>query len=170
MALTPRESPINRREFLGASAANAAGMAAAGVVGWTGTAGTRPAPSERVSVGVIGIRSQGKTLATTLAGMPNVEVAVLCDVDESLLPQAAREIESLQGHSPQMATDFRRLLDDPALDAVVIATPDHWHALITVLACEAGKDGRTSGVGAFALQGVKDFLNGVSHYEARYAL
>ena len=140
MALTPRESPINRREFLGASAANAAGMAAAGVVGWTGAAGARPAPSERVSVGVIGIRSQGKTLALALAGMPNVEVAVLCDVDESLLPQAAREVESLQGHSPQMATDFRRLLDDPALDAVVIATPDHWHALMTVLACEAGKD------------------------------
>lgn len=140
MAQTPRESPINRREFLGASAANAAGMAAAGVVGWTGVAGARPAPSERVSVGVIGIRSQGKTLASTLAGLPHVDVAALCDVDESLLPQAAREIEARQGHTPQMATDFRRLLDDPALDAVVIATPDHWHALMTILACEAGKD------------------------------
>src|SRR5579863_3869606 len=120
MAHTPRESPINRREFLGASAANAAGMAAAGVVGWTGVAGARPSlngasasgtgPGERVSVGVIGIRSQGKTLASTLAGLPNVDVATLCDVDESLLPQAAREIEARQGHSPQMATDFRRLL------------------------------------------------------------
>src|SRR5437764_425352 len=138
MALTPRESPLNRREFLGASAANAAGMAAAGVVGWTSVAGARPSangtsPNERISVGVIGIRSQGKTLASTLAGMPNVDVAALCDVDESLLPQAAREIEARQGHSPRMATDFRRLLDDPALDAVVIATPDHWHALMTIL-------------------------------------
>jgi predicted dehydrogenase len=115
-------------------------MAAAGVVGWTGVAAARPAPCERVSVGVIGIRSQGKTLALALAGMPGVNVAAVCDVDESLLPPTAREIEARQGQSPQMATDFRRLLDDAALDAVVIATPDHWHALMTVLACEAGKD------------------------------
>src|SRR5258708_24187367 len=116
-------------------------MAAAGVVGWTGVAGAaRPAPGERVSVGVIGIRSQGKMPALARAGIPKVDVAAVCDVDESLLPEAARELEVRQGHSPQMATDFRRLLDDPALDAVVIATPDHWHALMTIFACEAGKD------------------------------
>ncbi|HEY3964875.1 MAG TPA: Gfo/Idh/MocA family oxidoreductase [Planctomycetaceae bacterium] len=131
---------INRRVFLGASAANAAGMAAAGVVGWTGAAGARPAPSERVTVGVIGIRNQGKALAGALAGFKDVNVAVLCDVDESLLPHAARDIEARQGPAPTMATDFRRLLDDPALDAVVIATPDHWHATMTILACQAGKD------------------------------
>jgi predicted dehydrogenase len=131
---------INRRVFLGASAANAAGMAAAGVVGWTGVAGARPAPSERVTVGVIGIRSQGKVLAAALAGFPDVNVAAVCDVDETLLPCAARDIEARQGHSPELATDFQRLLEDPALDAVVIATPDHWHAPMTILACQAGKD------------------------------
>jgi len=135
-----RDLPLSRREFLGASAANAAGMAAAGVVGWAGTAGARPAPSERLSVGVIGVRSQGKVLATELAGFPDVTVARVCDVDESLLPSAAREIEARQGSSPQFETDFRRLLDDPTLDAVVIATPDHWHALMTIMACQAGKD------------------------------
>src|SRR5713226_4735442 len=118
MPQSPLKQPINRREFLGASAVNAAGMAAAGVVGWTGVAGARPAPSERVRVGIIGIRSQGRALAGALASFPDVDVAALCDVDESLLPQVAREIESRQGNSPIMATDFRRLLDDPALDAV----------------------------------------------------
>src|SRR4029077_17737456 len=97
-----------------------------GVVGWTGVAGARAgrsgsgangaSPNERVSVGVIGIRSQGKTLASTLTGLPNVDVAALCDVDESLLPQAARDIEARQGQSPRMATEFSRPLADVALD------------------------------------------------------
>ncbi len=52
----------------------------------------------------------------------------------------AREVETLQGHAPQLLTDFRRLLDDSSIDAVVIATPDHWHAPMTILACQAGKD------------------------------
>src|SRR5690242_4842037 len=126
-----RDPQINRRVFLGASAANAAGMAAAGVVGWTGVAGARASPGERVALGVIGIRGQGKTLANTLAGFADAHVAAICDVDESLFPAVAREIETRQGLSPALATDFRRLLDDPALDAVVIATPDHWHAPMT---------------------------------------
>jgi predicted dehydrogenase len=141
MPRLPHDSPINRREFLGASAANAAGMAAAGVASLAGVAAVaKAAPSERLAVGVIGIRSQGKSLARALAGFPDVDVAVLCDVDEGLLLPAAREIEALQGHSPRLQTDFRRLLDDPTLGAVVVATPDHWHAPMTILACQAGKD------------------------------
>jgi hypothetical protein len=120
-----KNHPINRREFLGASAANAAGLAAAGVVGMTGLAAAKSAPGERMAVGVIGVRSQGKALAELLAGFPDVDVAALCDVDEGLLPQATSAIEARQGHAPRIAADFRRLLDDPALDAVIIATPDH---------------------------------------------
>ena len=140
MPQLPHEPPINRREFLGASAANAAGMAAAGVVGWTSAAVAKSALGERVSIGVIGVRSQGKSLATSLAAFPDVEVAAVCDVDEGLLPQAVRDVTARQGHAPRMVADFRRLLDDSSLDAVVIATPDHWHAPMTILACQAGKD------------------------------
>lgn len=137
----PHHDPqINRRVFLGASAANAAGMAAAGVVGWTGVAGASSAPNERVRVGVIGIRGQGKVLANALAAFSDASVSALCDVDESLLHPLAREIESRQGHTPALATDFRRLLENPELDAIVVATPDHWHAPMTILACQAGKD------------------------------
>jgi predicted dehydrogenase len=136
---TQSDSPLNRREFLGSSAINAAGMAA-GVVGWAGVAGAGASPAERVRVGVIGVRNQGKTLATSLAALPDVEVAALCDVDESLLPIAGRGVEAICGKLPRFERDFRRLLDDPQLDAVVIATPDHWHAAMTILACQAGKD------------------------------
>jgi predicted dehydrogenase len=132
---------ISRRQFLGSSAKNAAGVAAgmAGVVGLAGTV-AKAAPGERVSVGVIGVRGQGKSLAASLAGFTDADVAVLCDVDETQLPAASQAVEELQGRSPRWEKDFRRLLDDPSLDAVVIATPDHWHALMTVLACQAGKD------------------------------
>ncbi|MBS0266306.1 MAG: Gfo/Idh/MocA family oxidoreductase [Planctomycetes bacterium] len=140
MPSTPHDPPINRRRFLGASAANAAGMAAAGVVGWGGVAQAKSSPGEKIAVGVIGVRGQGKTLATALAGFPDVQVAALCDVDESLLPVVSREVESQQGPAPILVKDFRRLLDDPQVDAVVIATPDHWHAAMTILACQAGKD------------------------------
>ena len=140
MPRVPHDPPINRREFLGASAANAAGLAAAGVVGLTSVASAKAAPSERVAIGVVGVRSQGKTLATALAALPDVDVAAVCDVDMGLLPQVAGDVEALQGHSPRLLADFRRLLDDSSIDAVVIATPDHWHAAMTILACRAGKD------------------------------
>ena len=140
MSHSPGNSPINRREFLGASAANAAGLAAVGVVGMTSLATAKASPGERITVGIIGVRSQGKTLAGLLAGFPDVDVAAVCDIDAGLLPLAAGEVEARQGYAPQAFGDFRRLLDDHSLDAVVIATPDHWHAPMTILACQAGKD------------------------------
>src|SRR5262245_49425695 len=140
MSRSSHDAPINRREFLGASAANAAGMAA-GVAGLAGVAAVaKAASSERLAVGVVGIRSQGKALATALAAFPDVDVAALCDVDEGLLPQAGRDVEAVQGQSPRLFTDIRRMFDDPSIGAIVIATPDHWHAPLTILACQAGKD------------------------------
>src|SRR5205814_4071860 len=100
---TSKNHPINRREFLGASAANAGGLAAVGVVGMTGLAAAKAAPGERMAVGVIGVRSQGKTLAEVLASFPDVDVAAVCDVDEGLLPHAVSAVEARQGHAPRMA-------------------------------------------------------------------
>src|SRR5262245_6270597 len=113
MPRLPHDPPINRREFLGASAANAAGMAA-GMAGLSSASAVAKAgPNERLAVGVIGIRNQGKTLAGVLAAFPDVDVAALCDVDEGLLPQVGRDIEAAQGSAPRLDTDFRRLLDGP---------------------------------------------------------
>jgi predicted dehydrogenase len=133
-----RKREISRRQFLGRSAQNAAGMA----VGAMGLAGAvaHAAPGERVNVAVLGVRGQGKFLAATLAAFPDVRVAALCDVDENILTAASREVEDVQHAPPRREHDFRRVLDDPAIDAVVIATPDHWHAIMTILACQAGKD------------------------------
>ena len=129
---------VSRRQFLGASAKNAAGVAV-GMVALAG-ATAKAAPSDRVRVATIGVRNQGKTLAAGLAGLPDAEVVALCDVDESLRPAAVRAVVEVQGKAPRWERDFRRILEDRSIDAVVIATPDHWHALMTILACQAGKD------------------------------
>jgi predicted dehydrogenase len=132
-------APLNRREFLGSSAMNAAG-AMVGAVGLAGVATASTSSNEQVNVGVIGIRNQGKLLATELTRFPDVWIAAICDVDATLLPGFARTIAQEQGVEPRCEIDFRRLLDDQTLNAVVIATPDHWHAPLAILSCRAGKD------------------------------
>lgn len=131
-------SDLSRRQFLGHSARNAAG-AAAGMVVLSTTAALADR-SNQVRVGVIGVRNQGKNLAERLARFSDVEVAAVCDVDSSLKPAAMKAVAEHQESMPAWHGDFRGILDDPSIDAVVIATPDHWHAVMGILACQAGKD------------------------------
>ena len=131
---------VNRRKFLQSSARNAAGVAA-GMIG-VGLASrtVSAAANEKVTLAGIGVRGQGRFLTSSMASFADVDIATICDVDENVLPNAAAAIEKNQGFSPAFETDFRRVLDDPKIDGVVIATPDHWHALIAIMACQAGKD------------------------------
>ncbi len=96
-------------------------------------------PSETFVVGVMGMGGRGTGHAGTLAAMPGVEVAYVCDVDERRSAQAA-EIAGRGGKRPPKSVgDFRRILDDKAVDGLVIATCNHWHAPAAILACAAGK-------------------------------
>jgi predicted dehydrogenase len=99
----------------------------------------KAAPSERVNVAVMGLRGRGRSLAQGFAGMPEAQVVALCDVDTSTLEPVAREVHERQQNAPKLHRDVRALLEDPSIDALVIATPDHWHALATIWACQAGK-------------------------------
>lgn len=95
-----------------------------------------PAPSDRIRIGCIGVGNQGsgnlgKHLKNTVA---------VCDVDATRLAEAKARVEKGTGKSCAAYSDYRQLLDDRNVDAVVITTPDHWHALMTVDACRAGKD------------------------------
>lgn len=127
----------NRRQFLSRSA-NAAGVAAA-LVGLE-NAPARAASQDPVRVAVIGVRAWGKDLLGELLNRPEAEVAALCDVDSSVLYGIRSEFGDRFKRLPKTVSDYRRLLDDPGIDAVFVATPDHWHARITRDACEAGKD------------------------------
>ncbi|MCK5105885.1 MAG: Gfo/Idh/MocA family oxidoreductase, partial [Cyclobacteriaceae bacterium] len=96
--------------------------------------------NETVNIAVIGIRSRGKDHYRALAKIPNVNIAAICDIDQRLLPEAVAEIEKLTGKKPATETEYRKILENKDIDAVSIATPNHWHALQSIWACQAGKD------------------------------
>ena len=97
-------------------------------------------PNDRINIGVVGFRGRGRDHYRTFAKIPNVRVAFLCDIDERLFPGAVAEVEQLGGNRPETYNDIRKLLERKDLDAISIATPDHWHALMTIWGCQAGKD------------------------------
>jgi predicted dehydrogenase len=96
-------------------------------------------PNERMQVGVIGPGGMGSSHLNELAGRQDVEVSYVCDADANRLAAAAGLVRDKTGRDAQAVKDLRQILDDKAVDAVFIATPDHWHAPATLLACAAGK-------------------------------
>jgi predicted dehydrogenase len=87
----------------------------------------------------MGIHGRGRSLALGFAGQKDVRITHLCDVDSRLLPAVAGAVGQKQESEPKLEKDVRRVLDDRSVDALVVATPDHWHAPATVWACQAGK-------------------------------
>ncbi|HKL32746.1 MAG TPA: Gfo/Idh/MocA family oxidoreductase, partial [Tangfeifania sp.] len=96
--------------------------------------------NEKIVVGLIGCLGMGFNNLKTFLNQPNVECGALCDVDRNVLEERAAEVEKIQDKKPLLYEDFRELIDNKDIDVVINATPDHWHALITIYACEAGKD------------------------------
>ena len=98
------------------------------------------AANEKVIIGVMGLGGRGTYLAERFAGRPDAEVAYLCDADSRRFARARNVVEEAQNKKPKMVQDFRRILDDSSVNVLIVATPDHWHALGTIMACQAGKD------------------------------
>jgi predicted dehydrogenase len=102
--------------------------------------GAKSVASERVRIGVMGAGGRALSLIQTFASNPEVDIVAIADVDESKFGPGVTAAAKLQGREPRVEKDFRRLIDDKTIDALVIGTPDHWHAIPTILACQAGKD------------------------------
>jgi predicted dehydrogenase len=128
-------SSLDRRGFLQSVASASAALGAATTAGLAHGAASA---NDKITVGVMGL-SRGSALAAAVASLPNAEVAYLCDVDSRRLETIAKSIGVKQARQPKGVGDFRKILDEPAVDALVIAAPDHWHAPATILACAAGK-------------------------------
>ena len=124
---------MDRRSFLKSSAMAGAVAAAPGLRRVAGS------PNEKFRVACMGVRGRGRRLLYDFAAMPEVEVVTICDVDTRLFDERVKAVEERQGVRPATETDFRRLLDDKSIDAIVMGTPTHWHAIPTILACQAGK-------------------------------
>jgi predicted dehydrogenase len=113
------------------------GLAAAAFAMHAGV--SQAADSRQVVVGVIGPGGMGMNHVKTLVKRKDVRIAYVCDVDQTRLASAAKEVETATGTAPQAVGDLRKVLDDKQVEAVWIATPDHWHAPASILALEAGK-------------------------------
>ena len=96
--------------------------------------------NDRVRVGICGVRGRGMDHVRAYAKLPNVEIAAVCDIDENIAAQRLASIEKIGIRRPKYYWDIHKLLDDKEIDAVSIAVPNHWHALMAIWACQAGKD------------------------------
>jgi predicted dehydrogenase len=120
---------MERRHFLYGS------LAAAGI-----GRGRAVAASDKVNVVLMGIGGRGRTMAEYFGSLPDVRIPVVCDVDSNVVGPVTKMVTQSQGREPRLISDIRRALDDKELDVIVMATPLHWHAPGTILACNAGKD------------------------------
>ncbi len=128
------QNKLSRRTFTRTAAATAAGMMAAPAVH---AAARRPlGANDRIRLGFIGVANRGGQLMTAFLEHADAQIVALCDVDAPTLEKAAARLDG----KAQTYGDFRRLIERSDIDAVVIATPDHWHAVQTIAACDAGKD------------------------------
>jgi len=126
---------ITRRRFIAGSAM--------GLIGFPllSSSFRNVTPSDRVRVAVIGLGSQGRSHMNWFNALPDVEIAALCDLDKIRLEAAATQLKSVNPDSrPDLYSDFRKILERKDIDAVSCATPDHWHALVAIMAFQSGKD------------------------------
>src|SRR6185312_15345017 len=124
--------PLTRRTMLEGTALGATALA-------FGAASADAAVGQRVRVALIGAGGMGSNHLRLLAARPDVDVAYVCDVDRDRLTEGASIVERGSAKAPKAVKDLRQVLDDKAVDAVWIATPDHWHAPAAILALDAGK-------------------------------
>ena len=136
LASSRNAGSASRREFLGGALCAGAFFAAG-----TGSATGADAPSNRVRLAIAGVREKcrGIWLVKAATVLPGVEVAVVCDVDSRAMDFAAEEVFRRTGKRPRKEKDLRKILEDPEIDGLVAAIPDHWHAASAWMAMEAGK-------------------------------
>ncbi len=121
---------VSRRSFIESSFAAASAASQAGAV---------PA-SDRVRIGLIGCGGISSSDTNAFLAHPASEFVAVCDVDDDRCAKSAARLEQLRRKKPEMVADFRRILDRKDIDLCVICAPDHWHAQMTIAACQAGKD------------------------------
>jgi predicted dehydrogenase len=127
---------ITRRGFVGAMGVTAGSAALLGSVGASGAVG----PNDKIRIGLIGAGSRGNQVLKTFLENDRVDCISVADVDDQHASETADTIEKKRNGRPKTSREYREMLDDKDIDAVVIATPDHWHALPAIQAVMAGKD------------------------------
>src|SRR4030042_2316952 len=130
---------MNRRKFINRSALSVAGIGMTGLMpAYSGV--KKPVPSDTLNIALIGCRNMGFGILEHHLSNPGVNCVAMCDVDDSVLTNRSGKINKKYNQSPKLYKDFRKILEQKDIDAVIIGTPDHWHCLITVYSLQSGKD------------------------------
>jgi len=125
----------DRRNFIKTSALATAGVGLAASMPLASCVGA----NEKLVCGLIGANGMGFSDLRAFLGQPNTECAAICDVDENVLNKRIADTEKIQGTKPKGFKDFRKLLEEPGIDVIIIGTPDHWHCIPFVYAAQEGK-------------------------------
>lgn len=139
-----RSTKSNRRGFIKKTGAVSAGLAVGVPAYIKGYAQKKP--SDTINVAVVGVNGRGGKYfggtghAANFTMIKNSRVHTICEVDQNIIPQAIADIEKIGGKKPNVVENFQDLLTNKEIDAISIATPDYWHALMSIWACQAGKD------------------------------
>lgn len=138
---------INRRDFLKKTGVAGIGLGMAGYLGSSTntsaqaatTGGRKLGPNDKILAAVIGTNGRGLAHIGCLGSIPGVEIVYICDVDDHAIAKGIKEVAKKQKTEPKGLKDFRKALEDKSLDVVTIATPDHWHTPMAIMALAAGK-------------------------------
>jgi len=131
----------NRRQFLGQTLATAAGVGFGFAISGTKSSGRIIGANDTLRIGVAGLNGRGGSHVDEFGKMDGVEISYLIDPDTKTYDKRVKQLDKLKpGSKPRLIKDVREALDDKDLDAISIATPNHWHALMTIWGCQAGKD------------------------------
>jgi predicted dehydrogenase len=155
------DGSVNRRSFI----KGAAGISAASVVAGSVINRNVQGANDSVRVAVLGLNGRGWAHVEGLQDLDGVEVVTFCDPDSDVLERRAAEFQGKYGRGVHLEKDLRKVYDDKNIDAVAIATPNHWHALATIWACQAGKDVYVEKPGSHTLWEGRKMVEAASKYK-----
>jgi predicted dehydrogenase len=135
-----KDTEVTRRDFLKSGAKTGAGLAALSGITFITNPTRVFGANDRVRVAICGVRGQGFVHVREYSKMANAEVAAICDIDENVVNTSLAKMETMRVPKPKIYVDVRKVMDDKSIDAVSVATPNHWHSLIGIWGCQAGKD------------------------------
>ena len=130
---------MDRRDFFKKTVSAGMAFSFAGCASQTAPHSKVRGANERIRIGIVGLRSKGKHHIELFHKIPNVQIAALCDVDTEFLDEQKSQFDEW-GEKVKLYKDIRNLLEDKSIDAISVVTPNHWHSLMGIWACQAGKD------------------------------
>lgn len=129
----------SRRNFIKKAAIGTAGLTLGGVAFSTKSYASILGSNDRMNFAIVGMHGRGKALAKAVAASENTSIKYVCDVDSRVIEEAIGMVKNMTGNKPKGIDDIRKILEDKDVDALAIATPDHWHAPMTIMGVQAGK-------------------------------